>query len=437
MITIEIRNVTSTIVGFLHKDTITKLHTKLSYEIPGAFFASRYNPYAGHRYLYSKPSQSFPTGLIHYVEEILKEDNIEYELLDKRIFIAPGQELPFYGPILRDYQEDAVKLSIEKQRGIIKSATGSGKSAIIARIISKLNVPTLVLTHKTDLLYQLKGVLETFLKIPIGIIGDGEFEIQTVTVGTIQTVAKVFQKSKKKPDSDSKKEQIQNLISSVKCLITDETHHVAADSFWLVHKKALNAFYKFGLSASPWREDGCFSSKTDIILADGSKRKIKTIVDNKEKINVLSFNLETKQLEPTEILEWHKKIAEDYLIEVTLKTYGSKSRKIVCTPEHSIYVKDKGWIFAENLLLTDIVLCVCKTVVNKGKKGLQTHPWNGKTLEEVLGIEKARELKHQISQTTKNTLKEIKWSEYMRKNNPNTKVPKKFGGLNPMYGKPA
>jgi len=39
-------------------------------------------------------------------------------------------------------------------------------------------------------------------------------------------------------------------------VLVSNCHHTPADSFWDVHKHADNAYYKFGFSASPWREDG-------------------------------------------------------------------------------------------------------------------------------------------------------------------------------------
>lgn len=277
MILIEIENVKSRIVGNLNKDIHALLTGKLSYELPGAFFASRYNPFAGRRFLYSKPYQNFPTGLIHLVEEILKDHQIQYSIVDKRVPINIGPELPYFGPPLRDYQDEAVNNAVEKQRGIIKVATGGGKTLIIARIISKLNVPTLILTHKTDLLYQLKREIELALQVPVGIIGDGQCDIQKFTVATIQTISRAYdepKKKKKKKDPDdliilTKADKLKYLVQNVSCMITDEVHHVAADAFWNVHKNAINSLYKVGLSASPWRIDNA-----DLLIEAAHARRL-------------------------------------------------------------------------------------------------------------------------------------------------------------------
>jgi superfamily II DNA or RNA helicase len=263
-VTIEVNNIRSRVLGILDKKVLSRLDQTLSYELPGAFFMQSYNPWAGVKRLFSLQTQAFPTGLIHYVESVLREEDVEFEIVDNRIPVSLGEELPYFGPKLRDYQIETVNRAVQKQRGIIKVATGGGKTLIAAQLIAKINLPTLVLTHKVDLLYQMKKVFETALQIPIGIIGNGQFDIQQVTIATIQTVARVFETVKKQkrkkqdPDEEivvTKAEQIKSLIESIPCLITDEVHHVAADSFWTVHKKANKAYFKWGFSASPWRED--------------------------------------------------------------------------------------------------------------------------------------------------------------------------------------
>lgn len=231
------------------------------------------NPFAGIKFLFVKQTQTFPTGLIRLVEEVLIQDDIEYQIIDLRSPVPLGPELPLFGDTFRDYQDEAVSRAVSRQRGIIKIATGGGKTNVIAGIISKTNVRTLILTHKVDLLHQLRKSLVRNLQQPVGIIGDGQCEIEKFTVATIQTLAAVYANPKKKSktkkkrktvdtsdaeDTDfvlPKKDQICNFIDAAQAIITDECHHVPSESFWDIHRRAKNAYYKIGLSASPWRED--------------------------------------------------------------------------------------------------------------------------------------------------------------------------------------
>jgi len=280
MLSIEVGNLRSKIAGDLSAQALQEIDDKLSFEIPGAFFAKRYNPFAGTTRLFARADFSFPTGLIHYVTAILKQHGITCHLTDIRTPVKLGKELPLHNLTLRQYQLDTVDTAVKKQRGIIKAGTGAGKTNIINGIVAKLNVPTLILIHKTDIFYQIIDRLEAVLKVPIGRIGDAECDIKPITVGMIQSVSQAFVKGrtrtikgKKKyvPDSDEvkkRKEKVVEYVESIHCIITDEAHHVPADTFTLVQKKAVNALYRYGMTASPWRDTG------DDLLIEASTGKI-------------------------------------------------------------------------------------------------------------------------------------------------------------------
>src|SRR5579863_3487153 len=239
MITINVHNVKSQITGQLEPKVIAALRTKLSAELPGAFFAKRYSNFygAGVKYFFTPKTQVFPTGMIHYVRDILDQFGIEWEIVDHRPQVQRGQELPLHGITLRDYQQEAINLAVEKQRGIARMGTGAGKSSVISGIIGKLNVKTLILIHKQDIFYQLINTFERILKVPIGKIGDGECDFQNVTVAMIQTVAHVFDPKVKVLAKDDaiikeKSDAIKQFLSEIECVLIDEAHHIAADTFW-------------------------------------------------------------------------------------------------------------------------------------------------------------------------------------------------------------
>ena len=262
MIIINVNNVKSQLVGQLDPKVIAALRSKLSAELPGAFFAKRYSNFhgAGVKYFFTPKTQVFPTGMIHYVRDILDQFKIQWEIVDHRPQAQPGKELPLYDVILRDYQQEAVDLAVQKQRGIIRAGTGAGKSAILSAIIAKLNVKTLILIHKQDIFYQLIGTFERLLKVPIGKIGDGQCDFQNVTVAMIQTVAHVFDPKVKVQAKDDailkeKHDAIIQFLSEVECVLIDEAHHIAADTFWQVMQNIPQATYRIGVTATAFRED--------------------------------------------------------------------------------------------------------------------------------------------------------------------------------------
>lgn len=286
MITIEVHNVKSQILQPLPENVLKALRSKLSAEMVGAFYARRSNPYAGVRYFFTPKTQVFPTGMIHIVREVLDKYNIEYDYVDCRPAVKLGPELPLHGVTLRDYQNEAVNLAVEKQRGLIRAGTGAGKTSILSGIIGKLNVKTLILIHKQDIFYQLIKTFERILQVPIGKIGDGQCDFQNITVGMVQSVAHVFDPKVKVLAKDDKvlKEKgdaIRQYLADVECVLIDEAHHIAADTFWTVMQAIPKALYRIGVTATAFREDNM-----DILLEGATAKKFIDIssswlIDNK------------------------------------------------------------------------------------------------------------------------------------------------------------
>jgi len=279
--TIKIGNIWSETDNLPIKANIN-LYDILSYEVPGAHWIRLNKPtWDGKKHLYKKRSGQFLTGLLSRVITILYKDfNIKPRLLDLRI--KPGKNLDLKWNNkkykLRNYQKEAVKSCLDKGRGIIELSTGSGKTIVIAKVIQKLGVsPFIFYVLTKDLLYQTKEKLEdTIIKEKIGIIGDGECDIQNINVATIQTVCRsydeiIINEIKKYNDFDeeeikllneenfshikSKKKEIKQLIENAAGIYFDECHHVAATTCQKTITKSKNAYYLFGGSATPYRTD--------------------------------------------------------------------------------------------------------------------------------------------------------------------------------------
>lgn len=302
---IEIHN-TETWFRNLPISAVNFLYEEISYEVPGIYFVREAKPHWDGIIRLFKKTKADPhagktmTGLIGKVVGVLREDfNIDqFEIIDKRI--KPKRELDLKWNNekykLRDYQQDVVDECIKKGRGVIEVATGGGKTIITSKIIQELGVsPFIFYVLTCDLLYQSKQKLEESIPgLKVGLVGDGHCDIRDITIVTVQTAYKVYnkdiQKELSKMDVDEgdigklkeedlshvvkRKEDIVNLIESAKGIYFDEAHHVAADTCKEILLKSKNAYYLFGGTATPVRSDnaddlieGLFGRKRGMITA--------------------------------------------------------------------------------------------------------------------------------------------------------------------------
>lgn len=118
-----------------------------TYEYPGARYTPKYKArlWDGKVRLYDQIRKTLYVGLVSYVEEfastngyaieyvtpITNSNNIDYEQVEQYI---KGLDLPTKIEI-RDYQIEAIQTALDKERTVLLSPTGSGKSFIIYSIM--------------------------------------------------------------------------------------------------------------------------------------------------------------------------------------------------------------------------------------------------------------------------------------------------------------
>ena len=113
-----------------------------------------------------------------------------------------------------------------------------------------------------------------------------------------------------------------------------------ADMVWLPHK--LKLYPRKPKAAKAYLlVDECVTGDTLVTLADGTKRRIDTIVNNQLELEVLSFNEITQQIEAKKITGWHKVPVRKRKI---VNVHGLKA-----TTDHPIYTKEQGYVYAGNL----------------------------------------------------------------------------------------
>lgn len=159
-----------------------------------------------------------------------------YEIIDKRI----TNEMPFPDPVfsLRPDQEDVVG-DIEDS-AIINALVGWGKTFAALHLARRLGQKTLVILHNTFLRDQWVKEIENLYRMPVGVIGSGEYDIDhAIVVGNVQSVVKYTKE----------------LSKEFGTIILDEMHHVAASTFSDIIDSS-HARYRIGLSGTLNRTDG-------------------------------------------------------------------------------------------------------------------------------------------------------------------------------------
>ena len=179
-----------------------------------------------------------PRGCSRIVREIF--GTVEYD--DRRSLGVSLPVIPKMQFKLRDYQEEAAQLMRRKHQGVVIIPCGGGKTVVAVDAIRQVQVTTIVMVHTLDLLSQWKEVLKT-AGVEAGEIGNGKFEVKPITIATVQTLSKMLNKLTK------------GWLEQWGCVILDESHRAPAKTFYRV----INHFpakYRFGLTATPEREDG-------------------------------------------------------------------------------------------------------------------------------------------------------------------------------------
>ena len=276
VITIEVNNLYGKIVDHLTIDQLAIIQQECQFKMEGSeykqhAFKNKGIPWDGYKKLFNIQTRRFNIGLLSRIVNLFNRYGIQVDIIDKRIHLPQTYEYKYNVDMLRDYQRQAVLTSVMYGNGILKVATGGGKTVIAGCTIGALQKKSIFIVHTRDLLYQAK---ESFSRIfpdeTIGQIGDGIIDYQNITVATMQTLAILggVEIGKNKYDEDAtndeikieadklKKQTFNEYRRTVQCVMMDEVQIVCSQTAQGVRFLFESADYAFGYSASPWRDDG-------------------------------------------------------------------------------------------------------------------------------------------------------------------------------------
>ena len=178
-----------------------------------------------------------PRGCLDDVRAFMNDLEIPITVRDERT-AGTTIDATFQGT-LRPDQERAAEALLAHETGVLAATTAFGKTVLAAWLIAKRGVNTLVLVHRRQLLDQWVERLSTFLGVAtssIGLIGAGRNKpTRHIDVAIIQSLVR--------------KGVVDDRLGDYGHLVVDECHHLSAQSFEQVARRA-KARFVVGLSAT-------------------------------------------------------------------------------------------------------------------------------------------------------------------------------------------
>ena len=140
---------------------------------------------------------------------------------------------------LRADQEAAKAAWLQKKRGVVVMATGTGKTEVALHITREMASHTLFVAPTRALAYQLAARIADGLGVDVGFIGDNTYRLQPISVATYQSAGI----------------KMEFLGDYFKLIVFDECHHLPGDLRSDAARMSAAPF-RLGLTATPQRSDG-------------------------------------------------------------------------------------------------------------------------------------------------------------------------------------
>jgi len=213
------------------------LHRALSVPV-SYYYRGRYRTKL--RRLYSKRTKQFAAGLLDRCLKLCAESSVKVQVIEHRsrpaILPSPPEcEHLFY------YQKDAVEAVLKQGNGILKHATGAGKTEVAVTLACRVDGNTLFLVDEKALREQARDRWRKITKTPAGVIVGSNFDPRRFTVATLQTLYHRLANGSI---------PTREFLKSVRCVIFDEGHILGAQTYWKV-AMSVPAYFRIALTATP------------------------------------------------------------------------------------------------------------------------------------------------------------------------------------------
>lgn len=185
----------------------------------------------------------FPTGLLHYVEQLFQKLRVSYQLEDGRE--RPEQGIPEWPEevlVDRDYQLGAVDAAIRIGRGVIDFPPRSGKSRTGMAIVAKLGLPTMWIAPTDAIVRQTLRQFQHFFGESFACHQVGTADIAKVAGKPV--VLSTYATAVALPPTFWKTREV---------LFTDEWHHGGAKTHQIIAKLCDHIFFRYGMTGTFFR----------------------------------------------------------------------------------------------------------------------------------------------------------------------------------------
>lgn len=223
-------------------------------------------------------SGTFPAGFTAFVAAHLSHRGFAYNIVQKPLPGPLGPENPKVDNFPDDpryaYQTIIAEKLLKYGQMIARVATGGGKSRLSKIAYARINRPTLFLTTRSILMYQMRDSFEKDMGVPVSVLGDGQFghtiidehgnerqAVKKMCVGMVQTLVSNL----KEPDRNDSPEKQQaqrelrektiRLLSKFEFVIGEEAHEASGNSYYEILQHCKNAHYRLALTATPFMKD--------------------------------------------------------------------------------------------------------------------------------------------------------------------------------------
>jgi len=229
---------------------LKELHKFFQEKVPNYFHMPQYRSgfWDGTISVFNKQTRTIPYGLFFDYLKFHKNYENPPELK-----VAPDVKRLFKGPKLKpkydlelypyDYQIDCIQAALDHTKGIIRSATASGKSLMIAYIIKTLAEAYTYEKNRSIIIVPTKGLITQFVKDLTG------YGIEESLIGLVYAKSKQFthpivvstwQTLSKNHDK----------LPLYKTLIVDEVHGAKSHELKKIVSKAKHAKYRLGFTGT-------------------------------------------------------------------------------------------------------------------------------------------------------------------------------------------